>query len=587
LTILIRTSIPRLLSLLAIFTTLFSSVSTAYAQGLTASSLRTTANDVERDNPRVLQIMETAERHYKLGELNLKDKNMDAARTEFDKAIDTVLESGMDVRSNPKLQTFYLQLVERVYRMEVAMPPMPSQPGNQQVAQIINVSTNATMDVASAVPAQQPGFLREQKFEPSPLDELSRLELTNEEKQVTTEDVAKLEEAKNAVDFGFNSNTLIQQYLNYYQGRGRATMDTGLRRSGRYMTMARKIFREEGVPEDIAWLGQVESAWRPTAYSWAAASGLWQFIPGTGARYGLRQTAWLDERNSFEKATRASARYLKFLANRYRGNWELAIGAYNTGEGNIDRAISRAGVADFWRIYPYIAKETRNYVPNILATILIAKNPAKYGFHNVRPDAPLAYDVVNVPSATSLQLIASATDTSVDFIRSLNPELRRDTTPRGESYNLRVPPGRGKAFVAVLKRIPGDRRESAKVISVSAGEDLQSVAARTGTSVAQLQMWNSGVDLSKGGKVVVPAGSVRNVAMVRPRGNAGSSLISVRARAGETLAQLAARQGVGADEVARLNALSPDAALSANQEIKVPSKSPAGGGASTPQRRRR
>jgi len=581
-----RTSIPRLLSLLAIFTTLVSPVSTAYAQGL-PSSLRTTVSDVERDNPRVLQIMEKAEQHYRLGELNLKDKNMDAARAEFDKAVDSVLESGMDVRSNPKLQTFYLQLVERVYRMEVAVPAAPSQTGNQQVAQIVNVSTNATTDIASAVPAQQPGFLREQKFEPSPLDELSRLELTPEEKQVTTEDVARLEEAKNAVDFGFNSNTLIQQYLNYYQGRGRATMETGLRRSGRYMTMARRIFREEGVPEDIAWLGQVESAWRPTAYSWAAASGLWQFIPGTGARYGLRQTAWLDERNSFEKATRASARYLKFLANRYRGNWELAIGAYNTGEGNVDRAISRAGVADFWRIYPFIAKETRNYVPNILATILIAKNPAKYGFHNVRPDAPLAYDVVNVPSATSLQLIASATDTSVDFIRSLNPELRRDTTPRGESYNLRVPPGRGKAFVAVLKRIPGERRESAKVISVSAGEDLQSVAARTGTSVAQLQMWNSGVDLSKGGKIVVPAGSVRNVAMVRPRGNVGSSLISVRARAGETLAQLAARQGVGADEVARLNALSPDAALSANQEIKVPLKSPASGGAATPQRRRR
>jgi membrane-bound lytic murein transglycosylase D len=470
--------------------------------------------------------------------------------------------------------------------MEVAMPPVPAQTGGAQAPQFIAASTNAANDVV-AVATQQPGFLREQKFEPSPLDELSRLELTNEEKQVTTEDVAKLEEAKSAVDFGFNSNTLIQQYLNYYQGRGRATMETGLRRSGRYMTMARRIFREEGVPEDIAWLGQVESAWRPTAYSWAAASGLWQFIPGTGARYGLRQTAWLDERNSFEKATRASARYLKFLANRYRGNWELAIGAYNTGEGNVDRAISRAGAADFWRIYPFIAKETRNYVPNILATILIAKNPSKYGFHNVRPDAPLAYDVVNVPSATSLQLIASATDTSVDFIRSLNPELRRDTTPRGESYNLRVPPGRGKAFVAVLKRIPGERRESAKVISVSAGEDLQSVAARTGTSVAQLQMWNSGIDLSKGGKIVVPSGSVRNVAMVRPRGNAGSSLISVRARAGETLAQLAARQGVGADEVARLNALSPDAALSANQEIKVPSKSPASGGAPAAQRRRR
>src|SRR4028119_200024 len=133
-----RTSFPRLFSLLAIFTTLVSPLANAYAQGL-PSSLRTTVNDVERDNPRVLQIMETAEQHYKLGELNLKDNKMDAARTEFDKAVDSVLESGMDVRSNPKLQTFYLQLVERVYRMEVAMPPVPAQTGNQQVAQIVNV----------------------------------------------------------------------------------------------------------------------------------------------------------------------------------------------------------------------------------------------------------------------------------------------------------------------------------------------------------------------------------------------------------------------------------------------------------------
>jgi membrane-bound lytic murein transglycosylase D len=583
-TILMRTSFPRLLSLLAIFAMLVSPLANTYAQSL-PSSLRTTVNDVERDNPRVLQIMETAEQHYKLGELNLKDKNMDAARTEFDKAVDSVLESGMDVRSNPKLQTFYLQLVERVYRMEVAMPA-PTQNAGGQPAQFVAASTNATANDVAVV-QQQPGFLREQKFEPSPLDELSRLELTPEEKQVTTEDVAKLEEAKNAVDFGFNSNNLIQGFINYYQGRGRATMENGLRRSGRYISMARRIFREEGVPEDIVWLGQVESAWRPTAYSWAAASGLWQFIPSTGAEYGLRQNAWIDERNSFEKATRASARYLKHLNRYYNGNWELALGAYNTGPGNIDRGIRRGGAASFWAAYPYIAQETRNYVPNILATILIAKNPAKYGFHNIRPDAPLAYDVVNVPSATSLQLIASATDTSVDYIRSLNPELRRDTTPRGESYNLRVPPGRGKSFVAILKRIPGDRRESAKVISVAPGEDLQSVAARTGTSVAQLQMWNSGVDLQGGGKVVVPAGSVRSVAMVRPRGNVGSSLISVRARAGETLAQLAARQGVGADEVARLNAISPDAPLSANQEIKVPSKSPSTSGGSAPVRRRR
>ncbi len=146
------------------------------------------------------------------------------------------------------------------------------------------------------------------------------------------------------------------------------------------MKIARDAFRRAGVPEDIVWLGQVESAWQPRARSWAAASGLWQFIGSTGAAYGLRQTAWVDERNGIEKPTSASARHLKDLANRYNGDWLLAMAAYNTGAGNVDRAISRAGEANFWKIYPYIAQETRNYVPNILAVILIAKNPEKYGF---------------------------------------------------------------------------------------------------------------------------------------------------------------------------------------------------------------
>ena len=557
------------------------------AQGLSSSSLRGTASDIAANGDRVQSVIDKSENHFKLGELNLKDRNMDAARAEFDKAVDAVLESGMDVRANPRLQTYYLQLVERVYRIEV-----PAQSGAQQAlvaaaapqsGGVQFVNTNAAPD---AVAAQAPGFLRDQKFEPSPLDDLSRLELTEPEKQVTTEQIATLEEAKSTINFGFNSNTLIQQFINYYQGRGRSTMDSGLRRSGRYMTMARRIFREEGVPEDIAWLGQVESAWRPTAYSWAAASGLWQFIPSTGARYGLRQTAWVDERNSFEKATRASAQYLKWLHRRYN-NWELAIGAYNTGEGNVDRAISRAGKRDFWAIYPYIAQETRNYVPNILATILIAKNPAKYGFGGVRPEAPLAYDVVNVPSATSLQLIASACDTSVDYLRSLNPELRRDTTPRGEAYNVRVPPGRGKSLVAILKRVPSDRREMARVIAVAPGEDFRSVAARTGTSVAQLQLWNGGVDLSNGGKIVVPAGAMQKVIYARSRPNTtvtASTLVTVRAKAGDTIAQIAAQHGVDAGEVARLNAYAADAPLASNQMVKVPAKASTGG---SPTRRRR
>jgi len=346
------------------------------------------------------------------------------------------------------------------------------------------------------------------------------------------------------------------------------------------------------VPEDIAWLGQVESSWRPQVQSWAAASGLWQFIPSTGARFGLRQTAYVDERNSFEKATRASAKYLKWLANRYGGNWELAMGAYNTGEGNIDRAIRRAGSSDFWMIYPYIAQETRDYVPNILATILIGKSPEKYGFRNVQKMSPLSYDIVNVPSATSLHLIASLTDSNVDYLRSINPELRRDMTPPGEGYNIRVPAKRGGQLVALLKRIPTDRRDQlARVIPVAAGEDLQAVASRTGASLSQLQQWNAGVDLSKGGKVIVPTGrSVVQTAKVYERGRGssttiGSSLRMVAAQGGETIAQLAARVGASVDDVAKLNGMSSGTSLVHGQQVRVPSSGkPA---AAAPSRRRR
>jgi membrane-bound lytic murein transglycosylase D len=361
-------------------------------------------------------------------------------------------------------------------------------------------------------------------------------------------------------------------------------MESGLRRSGQFMKMARQIFKEEGVPVDITWLGQVESAWKPRAQSWAAASGLWQFIPGTGRQFGLRQTAWIDERNSFEQATRASAKYLKSLANRYNGNWELAMAAYNTGAGNIDRGISRAGTANFWAIYPYIAQETRNYVPNILATILIAKNPEKYGFKGIRPEAPMAYDVVQVSNATNLQLVAEATDTSIDHIRSINPELRRDVTPRGEAYNVRVPGGKGKQFLALLKRIPAERRESARIISVVPGEDLQSVANRSGVSVAQLQVMNSGVDLKSTNKLVVPSSSVRLTSYRRKPGSTDSpvpTLNKIRARKGDTIARIAAARNLDANEVAHLNGVTPGAELRAGQEIKLPATA-----AAAPSRRR-
>src|SRR5215213_225629 len=575
-------SFPRLMARVALLTALVASAASSFAQIPVASSARSIPTEVEQSEGRINQILTRAEDHFRRGKLNLEDNKREQAREEFDKAVDSILESGFDVRASQRLQTYYLELVERIYREEVPLqqPNAPNAVNTQMVAQ-------NTQDPAAqkTPPPPQIGF-RDQKFEPSPLDELSKLVLTEREKEVSSEDLLALEQAQRNVGFSFTLNPLIQQYINYYQGpRGRATMEIGLRRSGQFMKLARKIFAEEGVPLDVTWLGQVESAWKAKAVSWAAASGLWQFIPSTGRMYGLRQNAYIDERNSYEQATRASARHLKDLAKRYNGNWELAMAAYNTGAGNIDRAISRAGTANFWMIYPYIAQETRNYVPNILAVILIAKNPEKYGFKGIKSDTPMSYDVVQVPSATSLQLVADATDSNVDYIRALNPELKRDVTPRGDTYNVRIPAGRAKQFASLIQRISPDKRETARLISVAPGEDWQRVANRTGLNVAQLQAWNNGVELKGATKLVAPNSSIRLTKWVRATPTTAQAaptavLDKVRARKGDTIASIAAARNLDPNDVARLNGISVDTELRAGQEVKIPS------GTTAPSRRR-
>ena len=240
-------------------------------------------------------------------------------------------------------------------------------------------------------------------------------------------------------------------------------------------------------------------------------------------------------------------------------------------------------------IYPYIAQETRNYVPNILAVILIAKNPEKYGFKGIKPDAPMSYDVVQVPTATSLQLVADATDSNVDYIRSLNPELKRDTTPRGDTYNVRIPAGRAKQFASLIQRISPDRRETARLISVAPGEDWQSVANRTGLNVAQLQSWNAGVELKGATKLVAPNSSIKLTKWVRSTAATKAGTVDaplaaginkVRARKGETISSIAAARNLDANDVARLNGIPVDSELKAGQEIKIPST------ATAPSRRR-
>lgn len=354
----------------------------------------------------VQKIINAAEMHYQRGETAYSGGDYDVARREFDEAVDTILTESIDVRSDDKLSVYYRELIEKVNHYQIAALE------------------------------QKDGGFAEQRFDPSPLDKIASLS------DADLEEVGALdeEEATARFNFDFTSELPVRQFINYFtRGRGRATMEAGLQRSVRFREMAQRIFKQEGVPTDLVWLAQVESGWNPYAYSWAAAKGMWQFIPSTGARFGLAQNYWLDERSDPEKSTLSAARYLKWLATRYKGDWQLALAAYNTGEGNIDGAIARSGSRDFWRLHRggYIAQETRNYVPAILAVVTIAKNPKKYGFD--LPHAyPYRYQTQMVASQTDLRPLAKRLKVSYGTLLDLNPELQRGVTPPGK-HVIRIP----------------------------------------------------------------------------------------------------------------------------------------------------
>ncbi|MEP7341473.1 MAG: transglycosylase SLT domain-containing protein [Acidobacteriota bacterium] len=565
----------------------------SFAQGRGAAS---NGSDVSLD-PRSAEIHRVIDRstgYFASGEANFKDGNFDKARREYDRSIDIVLESGIDVRSDARLQQHYQALVDNVFRRQMTLLSAMPSPANNAANNNVAINDNPQQPAPKTSPStqnptdkqtQDRGF-GQQTFTPSPLDELTKIKLTEEETKNVSEAQVETAVAAAKLDFNFKPNALIQSFINYYQGRGRATMEQGLRRSGRFMAMARKIFKEEGVPQDIAWLGQVESAWSPVARSWAAAVGLWQFIPSTGARYGLNQSYYVDDRSSFEKATRASARYLKWLANRYDGNWELAMAAYNSGEGRVDGAVARSGYADFWEIYSrgLIPQETRNYVPNILATIIIAKDPEKYGF-SVKPEPALTYDFVKVNNLLNLWLVADATDTPYDYLLALNPELKRGVTPPGVDHLLRVPTGKGIVLKNALDRIAPEKRASWRMLTAQAGDNFDSISRKTGVSAAAIEQVNGGA-IKVGQKVIIPFnGGVRNVVFTS-KGSAASSpvvasaaisgaakIVTYKVKAGESLGDIAGRYNTSVRDIATLNRLSSSARLRPGQVIKVPVRS--------------
>src|SRR5215813_10274529 len=336
----------------------------------------------------VNRIIASAQMHYQKGEQAYAAGQYDLARREFDQAVDTILIDAIDIRSDDRLRVFYRELIEKINHYQIAALE------------------------------QKTGGFHEQRYEPSPLDKIASLsDAELDEAGADETDIAT------RFNFDFNSAYPVKQFISYFtRGRGRATMEAGLQRSGRFRQMAERIFKQEGVPTDLIWLAQIESSWNPYAYSSASAKGIWQFVPSTGSRFGLLQNYWVDERSNPEKSTLAAAKYLKWLSVRYRNDWTLALAAYNTGERNVDSAIARAGTRDFWKLHRggYLAQETRNYVPAILAVVTIAKNAKQYGFEMPAP-YPYRYETRLVTSQTDLRPLSKKLKIAYNTLLDLNP----------------------------------------------------------------------------------------------------------------------------------------------------------------------
>jgi membrane-bound lytic murein transglycosylase D len=508
----------------------------------------------------VATLVGEAERHFTAGQSELKDGHLAAARTEFDRAVGVLIESSQGAKSDPRLRAEYEQLLGRISALE------------------------------AAALRQGDGF-SESKTEPAAIDALLAVATFPRATAKTETDVAKeIHEA--TYDLPVVSNDRVLSYVELFQGTLRPYLAEALSRSSRYLPRIREIFQENGLPLDLAYVPLVESAFKNSALSRVKARGMWQIMLPTAGDYGLKFNWFIDERADFEKSTQAAAKHLKMLGKMFDGDWNLALASYNVGQGKVLTAIKRSKTRDYWEMSDstkFLPRDTRAYVPMIWAAIIIAKNPEQFGF-DVVTEERLAYDTVTVPDAIRLDTVADWTGSTVDGLRDLNPELRRNTTPMGE-HVLRIPVGTKAAVEAKLATADPSLFANFVSHTVKGGETMATLARKYKTTTSELAEMNQikrTAKLRPGQKLFVPGAltgpSARPTvpvvastgAIAKPTGTisksasaisrpaaahrpapamAKPSTLTYRVKSGDTLLRIAQHFDVTIDEIKRWNNL--------------------------------
>jgi membrane-bound lytic murein transglycosylase D len=391
--------------------------------------------------------------------------------------------------------------------------------------------------------------------------------------------------------FGGVLHESVDKNVRYFSSTIKNHFSRWLARSGKYLGLMKSIFRENYLPEDLVFLALIESGFNPKAYSWAKACGPWQFIKGTGQKYGLKVDRWVDERRDPVKSTKAAAAYLKDLYGMF-GSWPLAMASYNAGEGNVARAVTRNGTDDFWELRKTrsLAPETKEYVPKFMAAQMIAQDPEKFGFDNVEYEQPFEFDEVVLDRCTDLKVVAKCCGVDVSDIKELNPELIRwCTPPNRQTYTLRIPKGTKEIFLASYAQLPEveklarpSREDLYDHYTVRRGDTLKKIARRhhtTETALASANGLEPGFKVRRGQRLVLPANVASDDGGSRRRGKA-SRYSSYKVRKGDSLASVAKKRGMSVSKLAAMNGLSTKAHLKPGQRLKTYASSSKGSSSS-------